>query len=115
MGFPVTIGEREVVLDWTQDVAKRLAFRSSRIGGAPAMRALTTPKTAVYAVTTWLWLLLPPAVHDQYATPEDLFVAIDHEEDGPAIHAALVAVFSEMGASDEKKSTLPKSPSPKSS
>ena len=104
--YPVTIAGDTVHLAWTQDIARRYPFRASKIGGAPTGRAMSNPKTAVAAVTSFLWLLLPPETHAQYPTPEDLFVAIDHENDHGAIYSALVGIIGDMVPSDEKKSTL---------
>lgn len=115
MTHPVKIGGEAVEIGWTQDVAKRYLFRSSKIGGAPSSEDFTNPKKAAAAVTSFLWLVLPPAVHDRYPTPEDLFVAIDHETEFAAVGAALAGIMSDMNPGAEKKSTGKKSPSPKSS
>jgi len=114
MSYPVTIGGESVNLAWTQDIARRYPFRASKIGGAPSARAMTNPKTAVAAVTAFLWLILPPETHALYPTPEDLFLAIDHESDHLELHAALAGVISDMAPDAEKKSTSGKSPSPES-
>lgn len=115
MTYPVKIGGETVEIGWTQDVAKRYLFRASKIGGAPASRDFSNPKKAASAVTCFLWLVLPPAVHERYPTPEELFVAIDHETEFAAVGAALAGVMSDMAPDDEKKSTGKKSPSQKSS
>lgn len=115
MSYPVKIGGESVEIGWTQDVAKRYDFRASKIGGAPASRDFTNPKKAAWAVTSFLWLILPPAAHNLYASPEDLFVAIDHETEFAAIGAALAGIMSDMAPDAEKKSTGKKSHSPKSS
>ena len=112
--YPVTIEGQTVELAWTQDIARRYQFRSSKIGGPPTARAMSNPKTAVAAVTAFLWLLLPPDVHSLYQSPEDLFLAIDHENDHAGLHAALVGVIGDMVPDVEKKSTLTKSQSPAS-
>lgn len=112
MSHPVTIGGRTVSLAWTQEIARRFTYRASSIGGAPGKRELTNAKTATAAVTKLLWLVLPPEVAASYPTPEDLFLALDHETAGEGIHKALVGIMADMHADDEKKSTSPSSPSP---
>lgn len=112
MSHEVTIGGETVRLAWTQDIARRYPFRCSKIGGAPTARSMSNPRTATAAVTSFLWLLLPPDLHAVYPTPEELFLAIDHEADAEAIHAALVGIISDMAPDAEKKSTSPTSPSP---
>jgi hypothetical protein len=109
---PITIGGRQVDLEWTQDIASRMPFRASRIGGSPSMADFANPKKAAAAVTSFLWLVLPPAVHQLFSNPEELFVAIDHKTEAAAIHSALVAIVGEMEPDAEKKSTLRKPPSP---
>lgn len=115
MGHSITIAGKPVELSWSQDVAKRMAYRASQIGGGPKDSDFGNPRKAAAAVTALLWMILPPKVHSDYDTPEDLFVALDHENDAEAIHEALAAIVAEMSPSEEKKSTLKKSPSHKSS
>jgi hypothetical protein len=115
MANSVTIGGEVFTIAWNQQTARSFAYRASKIGGAPSLRDLTNPKRAAAAVTDLLWILLPPDASAKYRTPEDLFLAIDHETEASNIHTALVSVIAEMGASDEKKSTSEKSPSPASS
>lgn len=110
----VTIGGEPVQIAWNQQTARAYNYRASKIGGAPTIRDLSTPKRAVAAVTDLLWLLLPPEAAAKYRTPEELYQAIDHENDTTTIHAALVAVVADMTADDEKKSSSTKSPSPES-
>ena len=111
----VTIGGKEVQLAWTQDVARRLAFRASRIGGGPSFADFRNQKKAAAAITTFLWLILPVEVHAKFSTPEDLFLAIDHETEAAAIHAACIAVIGSMQLSADEKKTPLKTPSPASS
>jgi hypothetical protein len=112
----INIGGEEIGIAWNQQTARSFAYRASKIGGPPSLRDLTNPKRAVAAVTDLLWLLLPPETSAKYRTPEDLFLAIDHDNDAVSIHAALVQVISDMSEVDvEKKSNLKKSPSRKSS
>lgn len=114
MSYPVTIGGKAVTLAWTQDIARRFTYRASKIGGAPKTRELSNVKTAAAAVTNLLWLVLPPDVAASYPTPEDLFVAIDHDTEWPAIHTALDAVNADAQSDDEKKSSSQNSPSQES-
>jgi len=82
MASPITIGGQTVTLTWTQEVARRFAFRASKIGGGPSFEDFLHKTKAASAVTTFLWLILPPAVHSRYATPEDLFLATAEEDAG---------------------------------
>jgi hypothetical protein len=102
---------------WTQEITSRFEFRASKLGVEPSqlLREFSQPRKAAAAITSFLWLLLPPAAHATHPTPEDLFVAIDHQADGEGIHAAIVGVLADMSPEVEKKSTLKKSPSRKSS
>ena len=114
MTHPVTIGGREIALAWTQDIASRFPFRASKIGGCPSFADFANPKKAAAAITSFLWLMLPPDIHALYSSPEELFIAIDHENEAKAIHSALIAVIGDMSPTDEKKSTSKKPPSPES-
>ena len=104
----VKIGGREIGLAWNQSVASRFQFRASKIGGSPSISDFTNPKKAAAAVTSFLWLILPPDALALYPSPEDLFVAIDHKTEAESIHSALVSVIADMTPDDEKKSTLKK-------
>ena len=105
----VKIGGREIGLAWNQSVASRFQFRASKIGGSPSISDFTNPKKAAAAVTSFLWLILPPDALALYPSPEDLFVVIDSNQDeAESIHSALVAVIADMTPDDEKKSTLKK-------
>lgn len=114
MIYPVVIGGEVVELEWKQDIARRYVFRASKIGGGPTSAEFSNPKKAAAAVASFLWLVLPPAVHARYATPEDLFVDIDHASQGQAIRDALVGIFADMAPDAEKKSTGKKTPLRKS-
>lgn len=116
MTHKITIGGNQVELAWTQEIASRYAFRVSKIGGAPSISDFRNPKKASAAVVTVLWLVLPPAIHQQYATPEDLYIAInfDDSDEVKSIFDGVLAVIGDMDVSDEKKSTSKKSPSQKS-
>jgi hypothetical protein len=110
------IGGKEVELAWTQDIANRFPFRCSKIGVDPSQlfKEFSMPRKAAAAFTSFLWLILPPNAHGLYQSPEDLFVAIDHESEAASIHAAVLGVIADMSPDAEKKSTLNKSHSPES-
>jgi len=113
MAHEITIGGRAILLSWNQEIAKRFNFRLSSIGGHPTQREVTTIATSSAAVCKILWALLPAAEIGRYATPEDLFVAIDQETESEAIAKAILGVYGEMSPTPEKKSTTKKSPSRK--
>jgi hypothetical protein len=115
MAHEITIGGRAVSLAWTNEAAKRFSFRLSSIGGHPTQREITTPATASAAVCKILWALLPAAEFVRYATPEDLFVAIDQESESEVIAKAILGVYADMNPTPEKKTSTVKSRSPKSS
>ena len=113
--IPITIGGETVHLAWTQDVARRLAFRASKIGGGPSFADFRNRKKAAAAITSFLWLILPADVHARFTTPEELFLAIDHETEATAIHTAIMAVIGSMKLADDEKKTPQITPSPVSS
>ena len=110
----IKVGGNDVALAWTVEAERRFIFRLSKIKDVPKMSDLSNPKKAAAALTTLLWLLLPADEFAKYETPEDLFVAIDHEHEGAAIVTAVIAVLNDMAPSDEKKSTSNKRHSPRS-
>ena len=110
----VTIAGRKVSLEWSQETAKRYAFRLGEVGGEPTGKQLSDPRTVTTALFKVLWGLLPPMEFARHATPEELFVSVDHDEEGEAIYGAIKAIFEERFVSPEKKSTSKKSPSRKS-
>ena len=114
MSHTCTIAGREVELAWTQETAKRFAFRMGEIGGEPTSKQLTNPKTVSTALFKVLWALLPQNEFSRYPDPESLFVAVDHETEGEAIFAAINGIYLDRFADVEKKSTLKNSPSPES-
>lgn len=114
MSHHCTIDGRQVELAWTQETAKRFAFRMGAIGGEPNGKELTNPKTVSTALFKVLWGLLPPAEFARHTTPEDLFVAVDHETEAAAIYHAIKGVYEDRFPDAEKKSTSTKSPSPES-
>lgn len=111
MNHPCTIAGRKVELMWTQETAKRFAFRMGGIGGEPTGKELSNPKTVATALFKVLWGLLPPAEHSRYSDPESLYVATDHETEAEAIYAAIKGVYDDRFADPEKKSILTNSPS----
>ncbi len=114
MNHPCTIAGRQVDLAWTQESAKRFAFRMGACGGEPTGKELSNPKTVTTALFKVLWGLLPSSEFARYVDPEALFVAVDHDEEGLAIYQAIKAVYEDRFEDPEKKSTLTKSPSPES-
>ena len=114
MKHSCTIAGRAVELAWTQETAKRFAYRMGEIGGEPTGKQLTNPKTVTTAIFKALWGLLPPVEFARYPDPESLFVAVDHDKEGEAIFAAINGVYLDRFPSEEKKSTLTKSLSPES-
>ena len=114
MKHSCTIAGRAVELAWTQETAKRFAYRMGEIGGEPTGKQLTNPKTVTTAIFKALWGLLPPVEFARYPDPESLFVAVDHDKEGEAIFAPINGVYLDRFPSEEKKSTLTKSPSPES-
>ena len=113
MSQAVKIGGREILIHWNQESAKRFNYRLSTIGGHPTKRELTTPATASAAVCKILWALLPASEIGRYATPEDLFVDIDDENEGEAISKAIIGIYDEMSPTEQKKTSSTKSPSRK--
>jgi len=109
--YEATIAGEKVILAWDQRTARAYGYRASKIGGAPSLTDLANPKRAAAAVTDLLWLILPPETAAKYRTPEELFLAIDHEAEAAAIHTALVSIIGDITATPEKKSTSRKSPS----
>jgi len=115
MAHEVTIGGRQILISWNQETSKRFNFRLSSIGGHPTQRELTTRATCDAAVCKLLWALLPASEIGRYATPEDLFVAIDQESESEAIAKAILGIYADMTPTPQKKMTSAKSRSQKSS
>jgi hypothetical protein len=111
MKHECTIAGKKIDLEWTQETAKRFAYRMGEVGGEPTGKALTNPKTVTTALFKVLWGLLPANVFALYPDPESLFVAVDHDEEAQAIFAAINGVYLDRYPSEEKKSTSMKSPS----
>lgn len=114
MAHSCVIAGREVELAWSVDSEKRFAFRMSECGGEPSPQQLTSPKTAPAALCKVLWALLPVGESARYPDPESLFVAIDHEKEGPAIFAAISGVYSDRFPDLKKKASSKRRPSRKS-
>lgn len=114
MAHIIRIGGREVALEWTQETAKRYAYRMGELGGEPTGKQLTNPKTVTTALFKVLWALLPAGEFSRHPDPESLFVAVDHETEGEAIFAAIAAIYADRSPTTEKKSTSMRSPSPES-
>lgn len=115
MSHPCKIAGRDVALEWTQESAKRYAYRIGCVGGEPSEKEFRNPKTLTTALFKVLWALLPAGEFHRYADPEALFVAVDHENEAEAIYNAINGVFRDRLPDAEKKSTSMTSPSPESS
>ena len=115
MSHEITIAGRKLELEWTQETAKRFAFRMGEIGGEPTGKQLSNPRTVATALFKVLWGLLPPNEFARYPDPESLFVAVDHEAEAEAIFASIGGIYEDRFPSKEKKSTSRKSHSPESS
>jgi hypothetical protein len=111
----VKIAGREVELTWTQETAKRFAFRMGEIGGEPTAKQFTNPRTVQTALFKVLWALLPPSVASIYPDPESLFVDVDHDNEAEGIFGAINRIYEDRFPDAAKKKTTKKSPSPKSS
>lgn len=109
MSYKLTIAGQKTEVAWTQETAKRYAFRASKLGIDP-FRLMATPAKREYTLICILWLVLPQEIHLQFATPEDLHVAIDHDTETPAIATALDGVIGDMFPDAEKKSSGTKKP-----
>ena len=111
MSYPITIGGNPTAIAWNQDVAKRYSFRASRLGFDP-FTIVNKPAKREFALICILWLVLPQEVHLQFATAEDLHVAINHDDaaEVAAITTALVAVIGDIFPSAEKKSSGTRKP-----
>ena len=105
------IAGRSVELAWTQETAKRFAYRMGEIGGEPTNKQLGNPKTVSTALFKILWALLPPKDVALYPDPESLFVSVDHDTEGEGIYQAIKGIYAERFPDTEKKSTSMKSPS----
>ena len=103
MSHQCVIAGRTVSLEWTQETAKRFAFRMGEVGGEPTGRQLTNPRTVATALFKVLWGLLPTAEFQKHPTPEDLFIAVDHESEAEAIFAAINGIYQDRFPSEEKK------------
>lgn len=113
--YPINIGGRLIELEWTQETARRYEFRIGLCGGEPTPKQLQNPATVATALFRMLWALLPVREFQRHESPEELFLAVDHEEEAPVIYAALRGIFEDRAATVEKKSSGKKSPSPGSS
>jgi hypothetical protein len=112
MSRPLTIAGRTVELEWTQHTARLYVVRSAKLGLDP-LAIMGQPARRIYAIAAFFWLLLPPAEHAKFATPEDLFAAMSEEEfDAPETVETLLGLFEDINPTPEKKSTSKNSPSP---
>jgi hypothetical protein len=108
MSHTVKIAGREIALSWNQETAKRFGYRLSCIGGHPTQRELTTNATAGAALCKLVWALLPSSELGKYATPEDLFVAIDQDSESEGIAKAILSIYAEMNPTEQKKTSSKK-------
>lgn len=116
MSYEFTIAGQKTSIAWSQETAKRYSFRASKLGIDP-FRVIATPSKREYALICILWLCLPQEIHLQFSTPEDLHVAINHddEKEKQGITDALSGIIGDMFPNAEKKSSGTKKPSQKSS
>jgi hypothetical protein len=114
MKYTVKVAGVDVDLTWTQETAKRFAYRMGEIGGEPTGKQFTNPRTVQTALFKVLWALLPPSVSSVYPDPESLFVAVDHENEAEGIFVAINKIYQDRFPDAAKKKTTKKSPSPKS-
>ena len=112
MKHALTIAGNPVEIEWTQETARRYAFRMGEIGGSPTPAQLRNPKTVTTALFKMLWCLLPKVEFAKYETPEELFAVVDHETESAGIFTAINGIFSDWSETAEKKSTGMKSHSP---
>lgn len=98
----IKIAGESVSLAWDQETAKRYHFRMAEIGGEPT--DYSNPNTIATNLFKVLYGLLPVQTFKKYSDPEDLWVAVDHENEGEAIFKAINAVFLERFPDAEKKS-----------
>lgn len=106
MTHKLTIGGQEIEIGWTQEAARRFAFRASKHKIKLDGEAFTDPSRAASAYVECLWLLLPAGEFGKHATPEDLAVAIDHDTESESVVAAVLACVGDMVADAEKKTSL---------
>lgn len=103
--YPVTIGDDEVSIGWTQSVARQFRYRSSKIGLEDELVRLRNPSTAQAALYDILWCLVPEGIASKHPSPESLFLAVDHEKHGKGIWDAVIGVINDQAVTDEKKSS----------
>lgn len=113
MAHTVIIANREIPLVWDKSAERALIIRSSKIGVDPPtlFRDFNKASKAEYAVTAFIWLLLPSAVYQAHQTPEDLYEYLSSENASQNM-AALLGVIGDMSPDAEKKSSSTKSHSP---
>jgi hypothetical protein len=116
MKHPITIAGRKVELEWTQRAESLLRVRASKIGAnlSNLFKDFQKPTKAEYAVTAFIWLLLPSGEYASYPMPEDLYPDLA-ADDAAENFAAVLGIIGDMTPDAEKKSSLTKSPSPESS
>lgn len=112
----INIGGRDVEFAWNKRAARLHLVRCSKADVEP-FKLMAKPRTRIYGMAALLWSLLPDADYDKFKTPEDLFAEIDEKEwESEQTMSTFAGLFEDMAEpSDEKKSTLRKSPSPGSS
>lgn len=115
MSYLIKIAGRDVELAWTQETAKRFAYRMGEVGGEPTAKQFTNPRTVETALFKVLWGLLPAQVVSQYPDPESLYLAVDHETEAEAIFKAINGIYEDRFPSVTKKKSSKKSPSQESS
>lgn len=110
-----TIAGSAVELEWTQSVARQYRYRASKLGVDNELERMSNPATVESAVFDTLWCLLPSALIAKYPTPEELFVAVDHDNEAEGIWQAIKGVIEEQVVDQQKKTTSKSDPGPESS
>lgn len=103
----LVIAGKKVAIEWTNDASRNMRIRSSKIGAdIPKLWAgVSKENSAEYAVTAFIWMLLPSGTYSKYQSPEDLYSDLS-VDDAKSNFNALIGVIADMEPSDEKKSTL---------
>lgn len=106
MASVIKLAGKSVTVGWTQETLRHLRLRASKADIDPRrlIGDFGNPNKAEYAVTAFMWLILPKEAYRKYPTPEDLYDDIA-EEDAEDNLSAIAAVIEEMAVDMEKKST----------
>ena len=108
----ITIAGESVELEWTGKTARIMRLRLSEIGFD--WEKDTRGQRMSAAMVKIAWALLPQPFAAAYPTHEDMFAAMQEDEDRP-LFMAVSEILAEMSPSSEKKSSSLKSHSQESS